>query len=85
MRYPVFLICSGRPQLFSRRDQRRPLSGRVRNGLVLDALFGTVEIAHDYLRVSTPAGTYDQHNLRAMFSLDLIQLAWVMIEAIGSD
>ena len=38
-----------------------------------------------YLRVSAPAGTYDQHNLRAMFSLDLVQLAWVTIEAIGSD
>jgi hypothetical protein len=55
----------------------------VRNGLVLDAAFFTFEIAHDYLQVAAPAGTYMQHNLRAMFNIDPIQLVWFLIQAMA--
>jgi hypothetical protein len=40
---------------------------------------------HDYLRVTTPVGPYDQHGVRVMFGVDVVQLTWLFIQAAAED
>jgi hypothetical protein len=72
------------PRLVHGTSAGLPATG-VRNGLVLDAVGATFEIAHDYLRVDTPIGPYAQHGVRAMLNIDVIQLAGFMIRAAAED
>ena len=39
------------------------------------------ELAHDYLRVTTPIGPYDQQGVRMTFTIDVVQLVWLFIQA----
>ena len=39
------------------------------------------ELAHDYLRVTTPIGPYDQQGVRVTFTIDVVQVAWLFIQA----
>jgi hypothetical protein len=57
----------------------------VRHGLSLQALYGAigVEVAHEWLAVSTDAGAGGQHDLRLMFQTNILAVVAAIVTSIA--